>query len=267
VSAEIALLGRVLSLTSQPDCSIKEVGSAVALSPDLSSQVVKVANSALYGMAGRITTLDRAVVILGVDAVAGIASSLIVADKLRHPPIGALPGDALWLHSLETGLCAELVSRALGWSVGSQAYLTGLLHDLGIRELLTEHGETYGVLLEEAAAGTLDLLTEERARLGETHAERLRALTRAWAFPESLADALAAHHAPAEASGLAGTLASLVHAAHLIVGDPVGRFTDRDGTGDTAAALLALGLDEEDVVDIRLTLDERVKEMSAALAR
>lgn len=268
MSAELALLGRVLSLSADRDCSIQELGRAVALSPDLSSHVVKVANSALYGMAGRITTLERAVLILGVDTVGGIAASLLVAGKLSHPPLGTLPSDALWMHSLETGLCAELVSRALGWSVGSQAYLAGLLHDLGIRELLTDHGTRYAALLERARTDEVDLVAEERALLGEAHTDRLRALARTWAFPESLAEALACHHAPAEASGDAGTLAALVQAAHQIVSDPLGGFTDRGGDGLKASdALLALGLEEEDLADIRATLDERVKEMSCALAR
>ena len=265
MSAEVALLGRVLSLTAQSDCSIHEIGEAVALSPDLSSQVVKVANSALYGMAGRVTTLDRAVLILGVDAVAGIASSLVMADTLRHPPIGSLPSDALWLHSLEIGVCAELVSRVLGWSVGSQAYLAGLLHDLGIRALLDVHGAGYAQLLERVAHDAGDLLALERSTFGETHTERVARQSESWAFPDALCSALAHHHDPSALRGTGATLATLVHAAHIIVSQPLGGFGDRcAGDRDDAELLGDLGLADDDIADVREVLGERVKEMVAA---
>jgi len=267
MSAEIALLGRILTLATEEQVSIEEFGRVVASSPALSAQVVRVANSALYGMEGRITRLERAILILGVRTAAATASSVLMSSKLRAVRIGPVSGDALWMHSLEIGACAELLARCLGWPHEAEAYLAGLLHDLGMQELFQEHGASYADVLTQARATDGDQLLLERALCGEDHGMRLERVARQAGFPAVLCDSFACHHDPLQAGGAAQAVASLVHASHIVVDPALAGWSDhaRDAEHD-AAALARLGLSSDDVADVRATLDERLKDLITAFA-
>ncbi len=128
---ELCLLGEILQLAKASDASLEDFVGKVGGSPNLAARVLQISNSALYGMEGHVQRLDRAVLILGVEVVAGIAASVVVAERARKAHPTGLPADALWLHSLETGVCAELLTRFLGLPGHREAYLAGLLHDLG----------------------------------------------------------------------------------------------------------------------------------------
>ena len=267
MSAEIALLSQILTLSSDENVRIDEFGHVVASSPNLAAQVVKVANSALYGMEGKVTRLERAVLILGVRTVAAIASSVLVANQARSIQIGSLSGDALWMHSLETGACAELVARSLHWPHEAEAYLAGLLHDLGAQELFQEHGAAYSELLETARSAGRPLVERERELCGEDHGQRMQSLAERWGFPPVLCAAFACHHTPAEADSAGQAVATLVHAAHILVEQPAEGWTDHTADEETDAAFLeSLGLDGDDIADIRATLEEKLKELASAFA-
>jgi len=267
MSSEIALLGQILTLADDENVRIDAFGRVVASSPQLSAQVVKVANSALYGMEGKITRLERAVLILGVRTVATIASSVLVASQARRIQIGPLAGEALWRHSLETGACAELLCRCLGWPHESEAYLAGLLHDLGTQELFLEFGAPYAEIVTLACARGESQVEQERAFCGEDHGQRLAAVARRWGFPDVLCGAFAAHHESSTASNPAQAVAALVHAAHIVVDRPGGGWIDHPRNEEADARVLAaLGLDEDDVADVRFTLVERLKELEAAFS-
>ena len=122
MSTELVLLGEILQLASDSGCNLDTFGEKVATSPKVTAEVVRVSNSALYGMEGKINRLERAVLILGMRTVADIASALLVAARMKNMDVGELRGDAIWTHSLEIGVCAQLVARSLGLPLESEAY-------------------------------------------------------------------------------------------------------------------------------------------------
>ncbi len=271
MSSEIALLGQILNLASDENVRIDEFGSVVASSPQLAAQVLKVANSALYGMEGRITRLERAVVILGVPTVASIASSVLIANRTRGVQIGKLSGDALWLHSLEVGCGAQLISRCLSWPHDAEAYLAGLLHELGIVELAQEYGPEYCALVdrvtEAESSPETNLLTLELELCGETHGQRLARISKRWGFPTILCDSFSFHHAPTDAAEPAHAVASLVHAAHILTDGHSDGWSDHIHAPEEDQSFLdALGLGSEEIADVRTTLSEQIKELSQAYA-
>jgi HD-like signal output (HDOD) protein len=206
------------------------------------------------------------VLILGVEAVAGIAASVVVADRARRARIRELPADAFWLHSLESGICSELLARFLGLGTYREAYLAGLLHDLGVVDLLGTHGRRYEELLIDAhgSARSLDSLEDER--LGETHGQRIGTEAALWGLPESLRLAITHHDHPEEAPGSSQTLARIVLAGHAVTGRGVGPWTDHPPEGDPSLALETLGVTEADTEEIRTLVEERIK-ASAPLFR
>lgn len=266
MSAELVLLGEILRLARNPDVSLEEFGSKVASSPHLASEVVRVSNSALYGMEGRVHRLERAVLILGIRNVSSIASAILVGHRIKSASIGELDGDALWTHSLETGVCAQLLARSLDLPLESEAYLAGLLHDLGILELHEEHGEPYGRVVDRARQHALDLVMLERETFGVDHAARLLECTRSWGFPELLQQVVGHHHAPEHADPLARPIAALIQTAHIVIESPLREWKDHAPSAEDGDRLAAIGLTADDVADVLEELGERTKEIAAVFA-
>ncbi len=263
MSLELSLLGEILQMSRDPDVNVDAFQERVGRSPRLAAMVVRVSNSALYGMEGKIHELRRAVLILGIKSVTQISSGILVAESMRSAEIGGVSGDALWLHALETAICAELLARCLGLPLESEAYLAGLIHDLGIVDLFDEHGEAYADAMRCSRSGDVALHGLEESLFGETHGQRLARLAGEWGFPDVLQEAVAFHHRPDGASPLGRPLALLLRAAHVVVEDPVGGWRDHvPGDSDTGV-LDELGLDAQDAEDVREELAARMKDASA----
>ena len=84
MSIELALLGEIMAISRDSDASLEEFGQKVGTSPQLAREVVRISNSALYGMEGKINRLERAVLILGMRTVAEIASMLVLMGECRR---------------------------------------------------------------------------------------------------------------------------------------------------------------------------------------
>ena len=264
---EFALLGQILELANDEDVVLEHFGRVVAQSPSLAVKIVKVANSALYGMEGRITRLERAVLILGVRAVASIASSVLATGRMRGVQLGSLRSDALWLHSLEVGACAELTARCLGLPHEAEAYLAGLLHDMGLLEMQEAHGKRWVEVFERSTRDNLPLEVLEQEAFGTTHAALLASKAQEWGFPEKLRDAIGGHHQPDLAPETARGITTMVRVAHILVAEPTGGWKDAPTNAEADTAVLTdLGLGEDDIADIRTTLAERLKNLTSVFA-
>ncbi|MEE8558081.1 MAG: HDOD domain-containing protein [Myxococcota bacterium] len=261
MSGELALLGKVLQLAGDAEAEIQEFVETVGQSPNLAARVVQVSNSALYGMEGRVQRLDRGVLILGVDTVAGIATSVVVAERAKRVKIPGMPADALWLHSLVTGICAEILARSLGLPVYREAYLAGLLHDLGIIDLCEQENARCADLVVQAPESHCPLYQLEREKLGRTHGELLAESAEEWGLPEPLRMAIRFHDSPGEAPEHSRTLASLLLASHALTQELSG-WSDDPPDGAAQAELEGLGIDLADLEDLRDLVAERLKTAS-----
>ena len=146
MSEELVLLGELLRRSDDAHASLDDFLARVAGFRQLADEVVRVANSELYSMPGKITRLERAVLILGRDAVASIASGLIAARVFAEEP-------ARWEHSLTVALCAQEVARCLELEADHEIYRAGLLHELAparaaacgfpepLQQAIAHHGE------------------------------------------------------------------------------------------------------------------------------
>ncbi len=259
MTLELSLLGEILNLARDPDVNLEEFRDLVARSPKLATEIVKIANSALYGMEGKIHRLERAVLILGIRTVSQIASTLLVADIMRGVEIGGVSSDALWMHSLETGVCTQLLARWLGLPFESEAYLCGLIHDLGVVDLFAEYGEAYAEIVRKSVDEDVALTGLEQSRFSETHGQRLASRAEAWDFPDILKEAVEHHDTPEEASPLGKSLAQLLYASHELIENPLAGWRDAAPSG--GVLLKDLGLDERDIRDIREELQVRMKDV------
>lgn len=255
---------RLLSLLCDPDVESEAIRTCLRGEPALSARVLKVANSPFYRQAGQIGTIDRAVQLLGLSAIRGIAAAGCL-DRAAPPRAGqAYDPERFRRHSLAVACAAQQLSRAARAGVDSEAFIAGLLHDIGVL-LLTKAAPAAMARFvppdREAADGALEA---ERRHFGADHAQSAGVLVEAWGLPVWLHDTLAAHHAPPAATGQG--LAALPALLHLADGLAVqAGFPLWPDTGAPVASAPPLtGLTEAELASIVDGLPDAVNAVGAA---
>jgi putative nucleotidyltransferase with HDIG domain len=162
-----ASTARILKLLDDPNSSAKDLGKIMDIDPAMSEQVLRLANSPVFGVGGGAVTIKRAVVMLGFDTIKALALSSAAAVFVRPDPVIAT---SFWPHAVAAGATASRVAARIGRE-GPDAFTAGLLHDIGhaVCHLLGEDARS-----EHAEAGSLAL----------EH----------WHFPSDLVRAVASHH-------------------------------------------------------------------------
>ena len=162
----------------------------------LSARIMKIANSALFGLSGMVGTVSHAIVLLGTKFIHALALSLPLIDSVMHKRSGGqIKWDSYWIHSFA---CAWACSNSvnLGYCSGTkeEAFISGLLHDIGKPILWSYCFDEYLKVLEKIENENCDLLHAEKAVLSIDHAEVGGELTALWNFPETISIAIAGHH-------------------------------------------------------------------------
>lgn len=181
-------LARVLQLVNDDKCSATALGEAVSMDPALTIRLLRLANSAYYGLSGRIATAPRAVTVVGFTTVAAMAVS--AAAGMDAP--SAVPS-GYWRRAACTAVASSLIARVIG-AEQPEAFCAGLLADFGSALLHQTGPVAHAEAVESAIAGTADLVEAERARFGWAHDELAAHVLRLWRFPASLCVAVGAHH-------------------------------------------------------------------------
>lgn len=193
-------VSRVLSLAGDINCSPKTLVEVVSGDPVLTMKILRLVNSAYFGLANRVTSVHQALVTLGLNTLKHTALSLAMLGVLPRKNEAGLDIDALWLHSLAVGLAARRLAQAKGVSRSESEdyFVAGLLHDVGKLVYARYEPKRFARALEAAALDQVDLTVSEQAVLGATHAEVGALLAQRWGLPEPLGGALAGHHAPSD---------------------------------------------------------------------
>lgn len=184
-----AVAVRVLGLGEDDRFSAHELAAIIASDQALTARVLRLANSAYYGYARRITTVRDAVVLVGFRALRSSALTSCVMDAL--PPSPNLDYQAFWRFSVACGLLAELIGRTEGVP-HDHAFTGGVMHGLGLLALDQHRPDALRAVLDVAGAEGLSLPDAERRVLGFTHADLGAALAEHWNFPAELVDAIQA---------------------------------------------------------------------------
>lgn len=185
---------RVLDLLAaeHPDmvAVVREIGSDATLS----AQVLRVANSPLFGLTAQVDTVHRAVITLGFVHIQSLVMAVATSNYMK----GALKTEALqkcWRHTLASALlCRELAQAAV--LPPDRAYSYGLLHDIGRLGLLVAYPEEYTAVLRAADRDAISLLDAEKRRFGMDHCEAGRSLVEQWKLPAEFCIIAGRHHDP-----------------------------------------------------------------------
>jgi putative nucleotidyltransferase with HDIG domain len=201
--------------------SAAELGRHIADDAGLAAQLLRLVNSPFYGFSRRIGTVSDTIAVLGFNLVRRI----VTAAVLQRPQPSLLPDGpatrAFWRHQLLSAVLARFAHTQLGDEGGEQAYMAGLLHDIGRLAMHACRPPADGLLVPSHSVGEEALVQEERARLGFDHAEAGAALLRAWQLPDLLVQAVWQHASPtAPDEATAASVWQANRMAHWIEDEP-----------------------------------------------
>jgi HD-like signal output (HDOD) protein/prolyl-tRNA editing enzyme YbaK/EbsC (Cys-tRNA(Pro) deacylase) len=253
-----ATAAQILRLAADPMANARQLAGIIEQDPALSAQVLRYANSSLYGYAGRIANLQTAIArVLGFEFVINLALGLSIGSSLRIPQEGPFGLDAFWRHSVYAGRLVEQLALHLprGEKVPrGTAYLAGLLQNVG-RLVLGHTFQPEFYILNRFAQANPDMPTAELERhvLGVTHDQIGAWLIEAWGLPAELVAAVRYHHDEGYWDRHATYPQLVLIANRALAAHGLGE-TDR--TGLPAFSLEMLGLKPEQVIEITNSLFE-----------
>ncbi|MHB8763623.1 MAG: HDOD domain-containing protein [Deferrisomatales bacterium] len=234
------VLVAVSRVAADPSSSAPDLAEVILKDQALTLKVLRIANSAQYALtAQRVATVSRAVVLLGFESVRAIALGIGAYHLLSTLERGGRILEGFWTHAVATAVLAQDLARLMGIEVPEEAFVAGLLHDVG-KVVLAEHDPfaaagVYGFGLSGPA-----LLAAETAAFGVDHVEAGAELARRWELPEMLRIAIGRHHRhyPAPPQDRGDRLAFLVGVARGL-SEPLrdGKASPRDLASGTARLL------------------------------
>ncbi|NBC46598.1 MAG: HDOD domain-containing protein [Gammaproteobacteria bacterium] len=189
-----AIYHQARNALERPDGSLDAVASVLETDTALSARILRVANSALYGLVAKVESLPRALTMIGTEEVHRIILATSVVSVFRDIPLGAVSMRSFWEHSIATGVASRAIARRLGQTGAERFYLAGLLHDIGRLPLYLLEPETMGQALQAHREHRADLQTLEAQMLGTTHTEVGAALLTQWQIPAVYCEAAGRHH-------------------------------------------------------------------------
>ncbi len=188
------ILNKVIKLTSDLQSNIEDITKNITADQILSAKVIRMSNSPAYGRASKITTVSEAIRVLGFNQVKSIIITASTA-QMFHSDTQVEISKILWEHSLATALGARLIVKKFGGIDEEEAYLCGLLHDIGKLVLLKQAPNIYNDIINKVKETNLSFIVVEGKEFGFNHVNVCQALLRKWQFPTNLTTQISAHHA------------------------------------------------------------------------
>lgn len=190
---------RVLHLTDGDDWRLDELEEAILRDHTLAARFLRLANSPYYGVRHEITTLSRALNLLGIRKIRSVVLAASV-EGLHERKRGSFPGKVLWEHALAVAFVSQHLAQQCQSGNPEEAFMAGLLHDIG-RPVMDQHGhEQYQQVVELVKSQvTPTLLEAERSVFEFDHTEVGGIVAHAWNLPPVIAHAIRFHHEPQHA--------------------------------------------------------------------
>ncbi|MBL9150627.1 MAG: GGDEF domain-containing protein [Phycisphaerae bacterium] len=212
---------KVLELTNKPDVSLKQVAQVIEHDQAIAAKVLRTINSSFYGLSKRCASIQQALALLGLQTVKGLVLGFSLTKSMDGGGETEVSFDFLsyWRRSIYSAAAAKHLAVATRRCDPDEAFVAGLMQDIGMVALWRALGDQYLQTLDAAGANHLKLCPIERKAFELDHAAVSGEMARRWRFPECVAESLRCHHdsakAPVEAMQLArivelGTLAAIV---------------------------------------------------------
>ncbi len=190
-----AIALKILKAVRQDDKNFEELADIVMADPVLTGQILKVANSSMYGLPKQVTSLSQATGLLGTQALKNIALSFVIVDGFQNVPQSGFDLNLFWRRAISTAVAAQLTAKETG-DTDTDIFVAGLLQDIGVLILFLTHDQAFSQILDNKRVHNLSIDEAEREYFGFDHSELGSYLLESWNLPESIVTPIRFHNAP-----------------------------------------------------------------------
>jgi len=255
-----AIIATLMNLTSDINTDIEKITKAIMADQSLTAKVLKMSNSSFYGRAREVRTLKEAVMILGFMTLHSLIIATATQTLYQKTGDDGITGK-LWEHGFASAIASRLIAQAAGFPYIEEAFVAGLLHDIGKLVLVQKMPKEYREIVTEVEARQSPFAETEVAAFGFNHTQVGSLLLQKWSFPQELIDAVEQHHWPVGAAEENRNLSFIIN-----VGNFVAKKLDV-GFDDYAVENLAeldsvsaLNFDPARLDEVQITIRERFQE-------
>jgi HD-like signal output (HDOD) protein len=188
---------KIVRVVEDPRATAHDMHEIVRTDPGLAAKILKVVNSAFYGLPSQIGSLDRAILMLGLSAVKNIALAASLSRLFNVDAVSdQFTARDVWRHSVAVGVCARLLATAGGKIPADEAFVAGLVHDMGLIAAQQLYPARLREAVEQCQNLSMPFINAESALIGVDHQALGGALAAKWRFPPALLCAISYHHEP-----------------------------------------------------------------------
>jgi HD-like signal output (HDOD) protein/CheY-like chemotaxis protein len=212
---------KILGAVGKNQTNLKEIADILSTDPPLSAKVLKLINSSFYALPTKITSVQRAINLLGLNTVKNLALSFSLLDDYKNKDDGYFDYTVFWKSSLVSALAAKTIAQKTFPDFGEDAFFLGLLHNIGILALLQCFPDKYFLVLEKIKDGHCTYHEAEDDIFGFNHMDVGRYLAKSWGLPETFIAPIGHHHHPGKLKTHKSDIKKLTQILHLssLIGD------------------------------------------------
>lgn len=203
---------RLTQLLNDPMTSTHEIGKLISQDQALTTKILTVANSPLYGLPRKVPSIDFAILVLGFEQIKQIVIALSLMDTFKNDNAKYWNRKSFWLHSFLTALMSKNIANDRHYPKSGEAFTAGLLHDLGISVIQKYFNREFIEINDLVTSSQITYREAEDKVFELSHAEIGKILCDKWNLPVFLSDAILYHHKPSD-SKENNELAAIVHLA------------------------------------------------------
>lgn len=193
-----------------------QLAAIVGKDQSLTTKVLAISNSPLFGMPRKVSSIELAIMLMGEKELGNIVIALSMADAVRFDDHQVFSFFEYWKHSMLVATAAGDIAKKVKMpELSSEAFLCGMLHDLGIQLIMQYFPEELKDIIHSAQYDGLDFLDAEHKSLGCAHTDIGKFLVNKWSLPKNICDVLEFHHEPNKLDG-DKRLVAIVHVADLM---------------------------------------------------
>lgn len=254
------ITAKIVQVVEDPRATAHDMHEIVRSDPALAAKILKVVNSAFYGLPSQIASLDRAIMMLGLSAVKNIALAASLSRLFRAESVSAqFAARDLWRHCLAVGVCARTIGQCGRFAQTDEAFVAGLVHDLGLiaaQQLFPSKMQEVADICIHNPDGFCAI--EERI-IGADHQMLGGVLAARWKFPPGLRQAIMFHHDPERADHEFRRIATTIYVADVLCcRGRVGFCLTAQHAEISAGMMQIIGLQDETLTSVSERLPELV---------